>query len=399
MSVTTPNMNLIEPVIATDTGLTWENSINANSTIIDQHNHTSGNGVQIPPAGLNINTALTFNNQQATNLNAAVFYQQSSSISTLNALFVKTDGNLYYNDGVGDTSIKITSGGSVNATTSGIASGSASASFSSGVLVVNSNTNTPGNISCGSILLGNVVAGSKFLTLAPPASMAASYTLNLPNIPGILSFLTLDTSGNIATASNVSPTQIAAASITGAQIGNGAITNTNIAAGTITSGNIGTGAITATNIASQTITQGLLAPRTIATNSNPGAGGVALSSVFTYNGSGTANVNIASITLTTTGRPVFIGFQAPSNNADSFMLVNNNSLTIEIVNSFNSSIIYEPTMEPGTGGAIFPPSTIWVVDTSIAGSAGTYTWTIASIGGNSSTTYSIANVQVIAYEI
>jgi microcystin-dependent protein len=196
MAVLTPNMGLLQPTIAVDTGLTWEQDVNANSMVLDGHNHSPGNGVQIPPSGLNINGPLTFQNQQAIALQAAVFTEQAS-LSTINALFVGTDGNLYFNDGASDPSIQITSGGRVNATSSGISSGTATASFVSSVLVVNAATNTPANIQAGSILIGNNISASNFVTLSAVDPLPSNYSLVLPEIPAATSFLTLDTSGNI----------------------------------------------------------------------------------------------------------------------------------------------------------------------------------------------------------
>lgn len=244
MAVVSPNMNLVLPTVGIDSGLVWEQAADSNALTIDQHNHTSGFGVQIPPAGLNINTDLSFNTNSAVNLKSTTYIAQSS-FATLLSLYV-IGNDLYYNDGAANV-IRLTSGGTVNATSSGIASGSATAAFNTGVLVVDSAANTPANIQAGSILLGNNIASSKFLTLSPPAAMAANYTLVLPNIPGSLSFMTLDASGNMGTASNVSGAQIIAGSITGSQIANATITTTQIN---------GSAGITGGQIAANTITGG-----------------------------------------------------------------------------------------------------------------------------------------------
>lgn len=186
-------MSLPLSVVATDSGLTWETNLNASQTILDGHNHTPGMGVQIPPSGLNINSSLSFQNNQAINLQASVYTNQSS-LTTLNAVYA-IGGNLYFNDSSGNV-VQLTKAGSVNATSTGISSGTATAAFSAGVLVVNASSLTPANIQAGSILLGNNVASSKYLTLSPPASMAANYTITLPVLPSVTSFLTIDSSGN-----------------------------------------------------------------------------------------------------------------------------------------------------------------------------------------------------------
>lgn len=240
MSVVTPNMNLIQPTIGVDSGLTWEQDVNSNSSIIDGHNHTPGYGVLIPPAGLNINSNLTFQNNQATNLQACAFTAQTS-VTTLDAIYVK-GVDLYYRDG-SNNEIQITTGGTVNATSSGITSGTATASFVSSVLVVNAASTTPANIKAGSILIGNNSAGSKYLTLAPPASMAANITETLPTIPGATSFMQMDSGGNMA--ASIAITGALTTSNLSATAG---ILGTQIAAGTISGGNIGSTTITGSNL-------------------------------------------------------------------------------------------------------------------------------------------------------
>jgi hypothetical protein len=373
MSVQTPNMLLIQPTIGVDSGLTWEQAANANSSIIDGHNHTSGYGVQIPPAGLNINSDLTFQDNNATNLRSVRFYPQASPIGAaadLGCLY-ESGVDLWYNDGSGNQ-IQLTAGGSVNATSSGISSGTATASFVSSVLVVNAATNTPANIQVGSVLLGNNSAGSKFLTLAPPSSMAANYTLTLPSVPGSTLFVTLDTSGNLGTASSIQGTQIAAASLTGAQL------------------------------ASQTVAQGNLALR--ATGTTVAAGGVATSSScgsFTTTGTGLTTITNFSLTITTTGRPVVIGVQgAPglaAYPAGAYAEVSGGTAALVVpyrgttpvctyqLISFSSSPPSIAQYLPGIIGIDFP-------------AAGTYTYTIQvnNVGGG---TTSISNYTMFVYEM
>ena len=92
----------------------------------------------------------------------------------------------------------------------------------SSVLVVNANTNKPANIQAGSILLGNNITSSNYLTLQPPAAMAANYPLTLPSTPVATSFMQLDTSGNMSASVSVS------LGITSSNIANGTITTTQI---------------------------------------------------------------------------------------------------------------------------------------------------------------------------
>ncbi len=185
--VISPNMNLPIPVVGQDAGPDWANNVNNCLGItgggIDGHNHTSGNGVQIPPGGLNINADLPFNSNNATLLKTIRFVAQVSPIGAvapnLGCLYV-AGVDLYYNDESGNQ-VRLTASGSVNATSSGISSGTATASFVGGVLVVDSATNTPGNIQGGSISIGDNTSGSNFVTISAPSSLAANYNYTLPS--------------------------------------------------------------------------------------------------------------------------------------------------------------------------------------------------------------------------
>ena len=368
-------MNLQLPTINVDSGLTWEQDVNNNSLIIDSHNHSPGSGIQIPPSGLNINSSLSFQNNQAIALQATTFTQQAS-LATLNSIFVGTDGNLYFNDGVGDPSIQITSGGTVNATSSGIVSGTATASFVSSVLVVNAASNTPANIQGGSLLLGNNVSASKFLTLSPPSSMAANYTLTLPPLPAASgSFLTVDTSGNISSTVTVDNSTL--------QVSSNVL-----------------------QIKPQGVAQADLALRS--TGSTVGAGGVAISSScgnnFSTTNTSPTQVTNLSVTITTTGRPVQV-MVLPDGTS------NSNSVIRSQVTSGGQTAsmfdIYRGTTQiaevaVGMGNLsslanIFVPSSSLHTLDIVA--AGTYTYTVQIYVGGGANQAIINNSILVAYEI
>src|ERR1700721_1530884 len=120
-----PNMNLPVPVPTQDPGPDWANNLYACLfNVLDQHNHSSGNGVQINPSGLNLNADVSFLTNNATNLRSTRYLSQGAPLSgaaDLGCVYV-SGGELFYNDIAGNQ-VKITSGGTVNATSSGIASG------------------------------------------------------------------------------------------------------------------------------------------------------------------------------------------------------------------------------------------------------------------------------------
>lgn len=348
-AINSPNMNLPIPIPGVTSGPQWAQDINASLTLIDQHNHTSGQGVQIPPAGININSSLSFQNNPATNLQACVFTPQASY--TTNYGLHSEGVDLYFVDGNGND-IRLTSGGSVNATSSGIQSGTATASFSAGVLVVDSNSNTPANIQGGSILLGNNVANSKYLTLSPPSSMAANYSLTLPSIPAQTNVMTLDTSGNI-------------------------------------------GSTTWNTVANN---------RTRATGTTVGQGGIAISASsgpFSTNSGTPVAVTNLSVTITTGGNPIVVrligdGTSHISSLEGTASGSTSISATFQIYNG--STVVGNyllSSQATGNSNLDVPSSVLSTVDIE---TAGTYTYTV-KVTSNTGATESVIYAKLMAYEL
>lgn len=214
-STISPNMGLIVPTVSVEPGPTWASDINASLSILDGHNHAPGSGVQINPAGLDINSDLPFNGNDAISLRSVRFNAQSSPLTgaspDLGCLY-ESGVDLYYNDGSGNQ-VRITSGGSVNAgagSIGGLPSGTASVTYSGGTYVFQSATNTSAVIDGGSFILRNNTALSKGLTLSPPNAMAANYTITLPTVPASgISFVTMDSSGNEYTNAQPDGTTVA----------------------------------------------------------------------------------------------------------------------------------------------------------------------------------------------
>lgn len=351
-------MSLPISTVAVDSGLAWEQNLNAALTIVDGHNHSPGSGVQINSSGLNINSDLPIGSNNLTIVRSVRFSPQLSPLagaSDVGCLYV-SGNDLYYNNVAGGQ-VQITTGVSVNATSSGISSGSATAAFVSSVLVVNAASNTPANIRAGSILLGNNVSGSNYLTLAPPNAMGASYGLVLPSIPSATSFMQIDTSGNMTA---------------GVPVALG-----------IATGNIANGNITKAKMAAFT------APST---------------ATSTYSTSSASFTTVATVTITTFGRPVMISL-APGSGASIFydspsgaVAFYNGTLSLTGGSTtFNQNLTYT-----FASAAQVPPSFtcqagVMFIDQP---AAGTYTYTLsARITTVGSSVFHIANYNLVAIEL
>lgn len=199
----TPNMFLPNPIPGSSQGPQYALDIQSCFTLVDQHNHSTGQGVPITPAGLSIITDLPFGSNNATLLRSVRFTPQSAALALaadVGCLYV-VNNELFYNDVTGGHQIAITSNGSVNAgagSINGLPSGTASASFSAGTFVWQSATATAANMDAGSYIFRNATANSKGLTLQPPAAMGADFSLTLPSVPAAQNFMALDASGNMS---------------------------------------------------------------------------------------------------------------------------------------------------------------------------------------------------------
>jgi hypothetical protein len=253
-STISPNMNLIIPTVGTDPGPDWANNLNNSLSLIDSHNHTAGQGVQIPSLGLNINSDLTFKSNNATNLNSVQFVP--TTLSTAGAVYESSAGDLWYNNGSG-TAVQITSGNSVAVSGAigftGLPSGTASAAYLGSPYFTfrfQQATNVAANLDIGTITIrypGSYPSPTgNYIQIRASSSLATQYSFTLPATTPTSSgaFLTSDTSGvlsytNIGSTLSLSGGILsvdtgALSGITGSQLANNTITATQIANGTIT---------------------------------------------------------------------------------------------------------------------------------------------------------------------
>src|ERR1700677_2201669 len=205
--IISPNMSLPVPIVDLDPGPDWANNVNACLGILDQHNHSPGQGVQITPAGLDINIDLTMQGNNLTNVNTIRFLPLAMSLPGLspNLGCIYVAGNeLYYNDESGNV-VEITKTGSVNAgagSISGLPSGTASVSYNSisATYVFQSATSTPANIDGGSFIFRDITPSSNGVTVSAPSSLSSNYQLFWPGSQAAAnnSFLTVSTGGNMS---------------------------------------------------------------------------------------------------------------------------------------------------------------------------------------------------------
>lgn len=110
---TSPNMNIVLPTVGVDTGPDYAQRVDtALGTTVDNHNHTPGNGVLVPTAGIGINADLNFNTNGAKQITYVQFDPfRGAPTSNINSLS-DYSGDLYFTNGSGDF-IRLTQNGGV----------------------------------------------------------------------------------------------------------------------------------------------------------------------------------------------------------------------------------------------------------------------------------------------
>jgi hypothetical protein len=211
MGTTTINMSLLKPTPANDPG-TWDDQLNPSLELIDTHDHTTGKGVKVPSAGININASLPFNDNAAISLKALSFTAQAS-YSVARSLFVKSsDNELYWRTNAG-TDVKLTSGTTLNLSLVGGIGGDYAAAGASlyyddanqayRFLEATPLPNSWSRVLCGDLDLYEHASGiTNRVRLQSPAALAASYAVTMPAaLPGSTTPLQMSSTG-VLTLSN-----------------------------------------------------------------------------------------------------------------------------------------------------------------------------------------------------
>jgi len=117
--MSTPNMSLVLPVDHGSADI-WDTVLDAILNLIDAHDHTTGKGVKIPSAALNINADVSWASAgvyYAIKDVFAVDFQPSAAASMSSyagAIFVNSSDNELYWRTVAGTNVKMTAGNALN---------------------------------------------------------------------------------------------------------------------------------------------------------------------------------------------------------------------------------------------------------------------------------------------
>jgi hypothetical protein len=254
-------MNLTLPTVSETPGPEYATQNNEAFEQVDSHDHTSGQGVPIPSAGINIDDDLPMNVNDLTEVRSVRFDNQPSALGAATDIgcIYSAGGNLYFND-VSGTQIQITAGGALNAASIGGIGGDYSTSSASvyylsidETFYFTSDTNTPATINGGSYIFREPVVSSNSITVKSPTSLAASYNVTWPTaLPGSSKVVSITSAGALGTgvAGTVDSTDLATNSVSTIKIQDSAFTTDKINSLAVTTAKIDTGAVTQSKMAS-----------------------------------------------------------------------------------------------------------------------------------------------------
>ncbi len=205
----TPNMALPLPSPSVTPGPTWAQDLNDCFELVDSHDHTTGRGVAVTPAALNINASVDFQANAATDVDSIQFSTRNSDTSANDAVYVKA-GELFFKDASANA-VQLTSGGSIagaSGSFTGLTSPAAATYSSSSKLFSWTYDSAKYAKSASADLVlypyNASTAYTKAITVKAPVGLEAlaSYTLSLPSaLPASAELMTVDNAGLVDHAS------------------------------------------------------------------------------------------------------------------------------------------------------------------------------------------------------
>ena len=377
-------MNMDLPDVSTTLGPAWATKLyNALYSVVDSHDHTSGNGQLVPSAGIDIDADLDFGNNDATSLRTVRFRTQTAALaaaSDLRCLYA-VGSELYYNDGNG-TAVAITLNGAVtgaSGTIAGLPSGTASAAFATATFTFRSATNVAALMDVGPVYIRDTAVSAKYIALKSPVSLAADYDITLPAaLPNATKFMRMTTAGVLS--ADVAPD---AASI-------------EVASGVLQVKALG-------------ITGAMIYPTTIAKTKLEALGQASVAIVSSSTSSLTA-VNIGSSrTITTVGRPVmiFVVSGAAAGSWGSWRVATSAAgafyaeMYIDVTGTATATIGATwlggtAALTGGSAAVYYPPGALCHF---YAPALGTYTFQIKGLVNAATTTLSWGDLGFVVYEL
>lgn len=246
-TTTTPNMGMVLPVPSSRPGPEWAQELNAALEVTDAHDHTPGNGAQLPSEAIDIQSDLTLNDNDLTDVRSVRFTSGTAQLSgaTDVGCGYEYGGDLYYNNAAGQA-VQITAGSALAAAGTGSIQGMsppASVAYSTVAKTFTflQSANTNAKLDAGTVTIRKETASADGVSIVSPV-LTGSYSLTLPaGLPNASKPLLLTSAGALTASDSLQLS--GSVSVTGTVVAQGGVTTTSSISATlgITAG----GAITA----------------------------------------------------------------------------------------------------------------------------------------------------------
>jgi len=200
----TPNMGLTKPTENKSSGV-WDTLLNDLIDIIDAHDHTSGKGVSVPSAALDIDAAVAWGGYNITNMGELGFATTTTGTVAKGLRVVSNE--LYWRTN-GGVDVKLTNGNSLNLALVGGITGDYSSTDAdceyddatkAYEMKQDESPDHFAKVKCADLHLYEEASGiTNFVTVKSPGSLAASYTWTMPAaLPAGNSLVQVDAAGAV----------------------------------------------------------------------------------------------------------------------------------------------------------------------------------------------------------
>ena len=352
--MTSPYMSFTLPVVGPNgtLGPEWATYLNTALSILDSHDHTSGQGRAITPSALNINSTLFMNNNQLSEIASLALESLTAKPTTANVIY-DYDGDLYFNDKSANQ-IRLTEGGTINVAAVGTITGDygganpANVSFSAltQTYLFTQSSGVTGDIACGPVSIYQNTSGSYYAKIKQNAAQAGNLEWTLP-VSYPASKLPLKTSSaGVMEASQIATSEIGDSQVTEAKL------NASVAGSGL---NGGAGSPLAVNVDSSTIEINSDTLRIKDSGVTPAklSAPVFGFDVFSKNGSsGTWDdvSGVVTVTGLTANRLLYVAIQPVTGTSIGSLMRFTGQSWVRIINTTDSNVILEAAQGWATSG-------------------------------------------------
>jgi hypothetical protein len=366
--------------------------------LIDQHDHSTGKGVKVTPAGFNVNQDFSINSYLLTDIAQLAINNLSGTQPTAASRIYEYGGELYFNDGSANQ-VQLTSGGAINVAALGTITGDYSTSTAdltyvaaSQTFIFKQNATTTASINSGPITIYRNTAGSPYARIQQDASQSGNLVWSLPSSYPLSTLPLKSSSAGVLSIAQILTADIGDDQVTTVKIPDSNITTAKIANLNVTTAKIADSNVTTAKIADLNVTR----PKLVAVGQQVSGS----SGTFSTNSASYVDVTNLTVTITTTGRPVMIMVTNDGSGNDSYLSLSgpNAGGTGFVQTLRDASTIGVDQLSTANGISPFiPVGCLSKLDTP---AAGTYTYKVQARTPNSpTTTVDFRYAKLVAFEL